>query len=439
MALKTAIFAVTGNPVLHSKSPAFFNAAFQELSIDAVYTRLAAWSARDIVEGIRAIGLAGVNITSPFKEEIIPFLDETDGDAQHIGAVNTVVAKDGKLTGCNTDHLGVCHAFLRNGISLFGKKAVVLGAGGAAKAAVFGLTQEGARVVICNRTLNKALQMALDFGCRAVPLGSLEDELRDADILVACLPYLEGRIVNPSALTQRLTVLDANYGTESHLSQDARLRGCNVIDGREWLLFQGVESFIRLTGLGAPLGTMRKALYDQPIGKKNSVALIGFMGTGKTSVAGHLGRLMGRTVLDMDRTIEEKTGRSIQDIFALSGEPGFRAVEKDVVRQIARVSGGVIACGGGVVVDAENVVTLKENGVVVWLWADEGTILKRVGDGKGRPLLAGEGRDFTVGRLLEGRRHRYAQASDLIVRTDGKEVQEIAERIGHEYDMYFAN
>lgn len=438
MGLKAGIFAVAGNPVLHSKSPAVFNAAFQELSIDAVYTRLAAWSAQDIVDTILAIGLKGVNITSPFKEGVIPFLDDMDGDARNIGAVNTVLAADGKLTGYNTDHLGVRHTFLQNGISLFQKKALVLGAGGAARAAAYGLTREGARVVICNRTLNKALQLALDFGCHAVPLGRVDDELEDADILVSCLPHLEGRIVNPAALTKRLTVLDANYGKESHLSRDARSRGCTVIDGREWLLFQAVEAFIRLTGLTAPLGKMRKALYDTPIGKKENVALVGFMGTGKTSVGGHLGRLTGKTVIDTDRAIEKETARSIQDIFASAGEAGFRAVEREVVRQIGHVSDAVIACGGGVVVDGENVATLKKNSVVVWLWASEETILKRVGDGMGRPLLSEE-RELVIERLLDSRRYRYACASDLIVRTDEKEIEAIAERISHEYDMSFAD
>lgn len=432
MGLKTGIFAVAGNPVLHSRSPALFNAAFGELSIDAVYTRLAASNPRDIIESIPAIGLSGVNITSPFKEEIIPFLDDMDREAHNIGAVNTVVVEEGKLKGYNTDHLGASQAFLQNGISLFQKKVLVLGAGGAAKAAVFGLVKERARVVICNRTLNKALRMALDFGCRAATLENMEGELRDADILLSCLPSLNTRIVNVPALTERLTVLDANYQTETQLSKDARSRGCNVIDGREWLLFQGIEAFTRFTGLQPPIDTMRSALYGKPMRKKSNIALIGFMGTGKTSVAHDLGRVTGKPVLDIDRTIEEKTGHSIQEIFALQGETGFRAVEKDEIGKIAHISDTVIACGGGVVVDAENIAALKETCIVVWLWADEDTILKRVGTGEERPLLPGENRALAIGRLLDNRLPRYAYASDLIVRTDGKGIEEIAERIGYE-------
>jgi shikimate dehydrogenase len=439
MGFRTKIFAVAGNPVLHSRSPALFNAAFRELSMNAVYTRLAASTTEDIIASVRAIGLAGVNITSPFKEGIISFLDHVDLEAQSIGAVNTVVAKHGKLTGYNTDHVGVRNAFLQNGISLFQKKAVVLGAGGAARAAVFGLIQEGARVVICNRTPEKALQMALELGCRATTLGNMDEELRDADILLSCLPSLDGRVVDTASLTRGLTVLDANYQTDTQLSMDARANGCRVIDGREWLLFQGIKAFAIFTGFEPPLDRMRSALYRKPIRKKRNTALIGFMGTGKTSVARDLGRVTGRPVVDMDRAIEEKAGHSIGEIFALQGESRFRAMERDELGEIAHISRAVVACGGGVVLDGENIAILKENCIVTWLWADEDTILDRLGNDKERPLLTGESRALAIGRMLTTRLPLYARASDLIVRTDGRGVKEIAERIKHEDHMFLAH
>ena len=143
---KTQVFAVTGNPILHSKSPQMFNAAFQELGIDAVYSRLAATSAEEAIACARAIGIQGLNVTAPFKEDVRGYLDTVDESANKINAVNTITldSESHELKGYNTDHFGVVAAIEGHGISLEGKKAVVLGAGGAGRAAVYALENAGA-------------------------------------------------------------------------------------------------------------------------------------------------------------------------------------------------------------------------------------------------------------------------------------------------------
>ncbi|OPX95087.1 MAG: Shikimate dehydrogenase [Syntrophorhabdus sp. PtaB.Bin006] len=436
MRFDTKIFAVAGNPVLHSKSPLMFGAAFKALSLDAVYTRLAASDGRDIVDTVRAIGISGINITSPFKEEIVPFLDHVDDRARRLGAVNTVVATEGRTEGYNTDVEGAKNAFLMNGIDLAGRKAVILGAGGAAKAAVLGFIEEGVQVVICNRNLKKAEQIAKEFGCRAAPLGKIGEELKNADILLSCLPALEERIVDGRDLAERLIVLDAYYQGETYLVRDAKEKGCKIIDGREWLLFQGTEAFARFTGSEPPIEVMRKELYKEAAGdkRKRNIALIGFMGTGKTSVARDLGKLMKKSVVDIDEVIEKKAGRSIAEIFRTEGERAFRDIEKRETREVSGVSGVVIACGGGVVVDGENVAALKENCLVVWLWADRDTIRERVGDNGERPLLAGARREHVMDVIFAERIPLYAHAADLVVGTDRRTIQETVKRIAHESD-----
>ena len=151
------IFAVTGNPILHSRSPEIFRAAFEALGLDNYYyLRFASSRAEEIVQAMREATVSGFNVTSPFKEKVIPLLDDLDDGARKIGAVNLIVNEGGRLKGFNTDVMGVEQAFLENGVTLAGKKAVVLGAGGAAKAAVAALTEAGTDVVIINRTFKKA-------------------------------------------------------------------------------------------------------------------------------------------------------------------------------------------------------------------------------------------------------------------------------------------
>ncbi|OPY81250.1 MAG: Shikimate dehydrogenase [Syntrophorhabdus sp. PtaU1.Bin153] len=437
----TKILAVAGNPVLHSKSPLMFRAAFKAMSVDAVYTRFAASDGRDISDTVKAMGISGINITSPFKEEIVPFLDHVEDRARRLGAVNTVAVTNGRTEGYNTDVDGAKNAFLANGIDLAGRKAVILGGGGAAKAAVLGFIEEGARVVIANRSFEKAEQIAKELGCRAGRFGDIGEELKSADILLSCLPALEDRVVDGRDLTERLVVLDAYYQGETCLVKDAREKGCKVIDGREWLLFQGTEAFARFTGLEPPIGVMRKALYDkgsEDEGKKN-IALIGFMGTGKTSVARDLGKTLKRPVVDIDALIEEKAGRSIAEIFRTEGEHAFRDIEKREVHRVAGISGTVIACGGGAVIDGENVAVLKENCLVVWLWAGRDTIRERVGDNGERPLLAEARRKHAMDVIFAERIPFYARAADLVVATDGRTIQETVKRIAYESDTFLSH
>ena len=134
-----SIYAVTGNPILHSKSPDMFNAAFRDLALDAAYVRLAAQSAEEAMAVARKIGIHGLNVTSPFKTEIIPCLDELEKGAEKMGSVNAVLQKDGKYIGYNTDADGVLQGAQRRRFRSPGEKGRVLGAGGAAMSAVFAL------------------------------------------------------------------------------------------------------------------------------------------------------------------------------------------------------------------------------------------------------------------------------------------------------------
>lgn len=408
-----------------------FRAAFRAGSVDAVYLRFASADVNEIARAARTMQFHGFNITSPYKERILPFLDDMDEAARRSGAVNTVVLRNGRLTGFNTDVEGVREALLRHGVTLRGKRALVLGAGGAARAAALALVSRGVSVTLMNRTIKRAQKIAAAFSCRVAPVEVIPREMENTDILISCIS--EGRSMVPrDCLTRDLVVLDAHYREETPLKRDATAGKCTVIDGREWLLFQGAGAFRHFTGQEPPVSAMRRALYDDGACAKKNIALIGFMGTGKSAVGRHLAQNLKMAHIDIDDEIERKSASSITDIFRDLGEASFRRMEERQIDAAAGTSGTIISCGGGAVLNAANVDRLRDSATVVWLNAGVGTILQRVGDDWSRPLLDVQDRRSEIDKMLRLRTDHYARACDLVINTDGKRPEEVAGRIQDE-------
>jgi len=426
-----SLFVVAGKPILKSRSPEIMNAAFRALSIDAAYTRMAPSDAADIVNTARSMGIKGFNVTAPFKEAVIPHLDELDRDAGAIRAVNTVVNESGNLKGYNTDFIGVKDALVRNGVDPRGKYAVVLGASGAGRAAVFALRSSGAWVTVVNRTYERGRGLAAATGSAFLPIGEIDEAVGRADILVSCVPSCE-RIIKPSSFRKDLAVLDAHYSSETALTTDARAAGARVIDGREWLLFQALPAFRLFTGKDAPEDVMRKALYYVGESPRTNVGLIGFMGAGKSAAGEGVARRLGMTILDTDRAVADRAGFSIPEIFSNYGEDRFRTLEEAEVGRVKNLSGMVISFGGGSVLKETNRDVIRGRCAAFWLWASADVIMDRIGDDGRRPLLEGRGRAADVGAMLRARFPFYARAADCVINTDGCAVEEIIERICNE-------
>lgn len=424
---KTRLFAVTGNPILHSLSPRMHNAAFEALGIDATYTRLVAESAVDALRSAREIGITGLNVTSPFKEEMTKLCDILDKDSRQTGAVNTILVQNDNVSGFNTDVVGVKNALANNGVKLNEASALVIGAGGAAKAAVVALAGSGANVTVVNRTVEKAEQIAKRFGCEYSDVSGLNEIVPKTDILVSAIST-DQKMVPQEALGDKMVVLDANYSVESALVRDAKAVGCRIIDGREWLLHQGTAAFEAFTGRMAPRKAMKLAAYanDKATGQKPNIALIGFMGSGKTTTAKGIANVNGMQNIDIDENIEQKTGTKIKDIFENHGETRFRKMEHEEITAIDGANNCVIACGGGAAINQQNVEILRKNCIVVWLSASPKTIFKRIGNDDGRPLLNVENREGVAQRIMRQRIRLYANASDIVVNTDGKTVENVA-------------
>lgn len=419
------IYAVTGSPAFHSLSPYIFRRAFEAVELDATYTRLAADTAAEALDTARAIGLCGINVTSPFKEEIVPLVDEIDDSASMIGAINTVVFKDGKTLGLNVDGEGVIAMCAKAGFDPDGQRVAVLGAGGAARAAAFVLKMSGADVVIVNRSEERGMRAAKSLGLPFVPLSEARDAIGNAAALFACWPKSAGDF-DASLLASDQIVFDANYG-ESAFAGASFKAGCRYMDGIEWLLGQAFACFELLTGKPAPADAMRNALEGAEW-CRGHIILTGMMGSGKSRVAEDLAGLMELDVIDTDVGIEVASGRTIPEIFEKSGEAEFRTIEAEVVRQALDGPRSVIALGGGALLNPDTSKLARGRGDIVWLWATPKTCTERASDGS-RPLIASRDPEVRLTEILRERRASYARASALVVSTENRSAREAAGKI----------
>jgi len=251
------------HPAGHTRSPTLHRAAYAALGIDAVYLAFDVPPARlaDAIQGARALGVRQLSISLPHKETVMPLLDAVDETARHIGAVNTVVREGEHLVGYNTDWLGAVQALERER-KLSGLRAVVLGAGGAARGVVFGLLRRGARVTVLNRTPARAAELARELGAQAG--GSLEEIGKLAfDVLVNTTSIglrSDESPVAADAIPPGSLVMDAVYEPErTRLLRDAETRGARTLSGKWMLVLQAAEQLRLLTGRVAPDEAMAAA------------------------------------------------------------------------------------------------------------------------------------------------------------------------------------
>lgn len=259
---RTQLCGVVLHPAGHTRSPAMHNAAFAALGIDAVYV------AFDVppdalpaaVAGARALGIRQLAVSIPHKEAMPALCDEVDATARRIGAVNTVTLRDGRLVGSNTDWIGVVRAIEAHG-PIADRDAVVLGAGGAARAAVFGLRERGARVRVLNRTRARAERLASELGAVAGPLDALAQGRCDILVNTTRVGLREDASpVHADAIPAGCLVLDAVYDPpRTRLLRDAEARGARAIEGKWWLVHQAAEQIRAWTGADAPVDVMEKA------------------------------------------------------------------------------------------------------------------------------------------------------------------------------------
>lgn len=259
---KTQVYGIVGRPVSHSLSPAMHNAAFQALGFNAVYVPFHVEQLPLAVAGLRGLQVRGVSVTIPWKKDILALLDDVDDRARVIGAVNTVVNRDGRLWGTNTDWQGALQA-LEEVTAVSGQRALVLGAGGAGRAIVYALGQAGAEVLVADADQTKAQNLAQEFGAAALTLPQAAQV--QAAILINATPLgmspqVEASPLPPASLEHFQVVMDIVYAPlQTRLLREAGARGCQCLDGLKMLVYQGARQFELFTGHPAPADLMRRA------------------------------------------------------------------------------------------------------------------------------------------------------------------------------------
>ncbi len=267
------LFGVLGDPVSHSLSPVMHNAAFKALGMECEYHafRVSPDNLEKALHGAHALGFGGLNLTIPLKEKALEIVQPSEL-AKQIGAVNTIDFKQ-NIAGHNTDGIGAKMALSSAGIKITGKKVLLLGAGGAARAIAFQLAKDDAKVTIANRTLERAEALAKDVKkvgkVQASSYENLKDLIHDSDILinstsVGMYPKVSATIVTSDMLHKDLAVFDIVYNPQNTmLLKEAKKAGATTIDGVMMLVFQGAESFKIWTGRTPPVDVMEKAVREK--------------------------------------------------------------------------------------------------------------------------------------------------------------------------------
>ncbi len=263
------IYGIFGDPIEHSLSPAMQNAALKAMGIEACYHafRVGEDKLKDALLGARAMGFSGLNLTIPLKEKAMTMgVLKPDPLAKAIGAVNTISFSDRGIIGYNTDGWGASLALKESGILVKGRTVLLIGAGGAARAIANTLKQEGAEILIANRSIKRAEELAAQIKAAAYDISHLKSLAARSEIIINCtsVGMREGdpRLLEPDSFHEGQAVFDIVYNRETELLQDARRAGAVALDGVMMLVYQGARALEIWTGRKAPAAVMERAVRE---------------------------------------------------------------------------------------------------------------------------------------------------------------------------------
>ncbi len=363
------------------------------------------------VEGfLRERDFCAINVTIPYKETVMPYLDGVSDEARAIGAVNTVVNKGGKLFGFNTDFYGIKALLQKADVDVRGKNVLVLGTGGTAKTATAVMNALGAKSVV--KVSRSKKDGAIDY-----------DEAlkrKDTQVIfnatpVGMFPHDEGKPIDVAAFENLEGVLDAIYHPlDTNLVLQAREKGCKAMGGLYMLVAQAVYASRLFLSKGIDdikISEIDEA-YEKILAMKKNVVLVGMPSSGKSTVGKRVANALGREFVDTDEEIVKRINMPIAEFFAKFGEGEFRRIESEVVDEISRKSEIVIATGGGVILAKNNVYALKRNGKVVFL----NRSLENLTATASRPLAS---KKQDVENLFAVRLPLYKACADIEIKNDG--------------------
>jgi shikimate dehydrogenase len=449
----TIVCGIIGNPVRHTMSPLIHNSFSEMLGINLVYVpfEVPADGLKAAVRGAYELGIKGMNVTVPYKSDVLEYLKYTDPLAESIGAVNTLVRDEALkgYRGYNTDMTGLYRAMQEEGIELENETVVILGAGGVARPTAHLCINKGARkVYILNRTLEKAEAICAELEDDRVVAMDINNYheilLREKSFFaiqctsVGLFPDVNSAVIEDEEFYKKVSsAMDLVYRPlQTKFLKLAKEAGAKTFSGLKMLLYQGIDAFemwneaenIKISKEEAD--QVYKSLVLEVVGASN-IILEGFMGSGKSTVAAILADRLELDLMDTDEAIEEAEGRTISEIFEEEGEASFRDMETELLKTIVTEHWRelVISLGGGLPMREENRELLKKAGKVVLLRANPSTVYERLKEDTTRPLLRGDNPKEKIQELHNLRKNQYEAAADIVVDTDDKTPEEIADTI----------
>ncbi|MBR6402421.1 MAG: AAA family ATPase [Eubacterium sp.] len=449
---KTTVLGVIGNPIEHTLSPVIHNTISEKMGINAIYVPIKVeYDIEKAVQGAEAMGFGGLNITVPYKQDVMKSLVEVDELAEKIGAVNTLVPASDGFKGYNTDMPGLFRALTFHGVCLEGKEIVVIGAGGASRAVCAMLVHYGAeKIYLINRSIDKAQDIA-SLSEKIVPLGITENDsvgsykdIPEGEYIAFQCTSLGLRAGDPLLIDDDDFYKKISYGydliynpAETPFTLKLKSLGIPYNNGLTMLLYQAVIAYELWFDVKIPeeiCEKARRALFKKVYRGCDNIVLTGYMGSGKSTVGRKLAEKLERIYIDVDEYIVESEKKSIPQIFEEAGEEGFRMIETRALREIHNKYFGnaIIATGGGVVLKQENREILKDMGNVFYLFADVETTFNRVKGDSNRPLLSSNDEEELKNRIetmIGQRRGYYELSADFFIDTNKKNIDEIVDEV----------
>ncbi len=378
--------------------------------------------ARDeLGEFMRAKKFKAINVTIPYKQDVIPYLDWISNTAKKIGAVNTIINRDGKLYGYNTDFAGMTALIKLNGIEINGKRVLVLGSGGTSKTAVAVAESLGAKQVV--RVSRTAKEDCITY----------EDAYKnfsDAQVIInttpcGMYPNIIGEPINLDRFDMVEAVIDAIYNPLcSNLVIKAKNKGIKATGGLYMLVHQAAVAAELFTGTKID-ESKTYDVYKKIVATKRNIVLIGMPSSGKSTVGKQLANQLQMQFIDTDKEIEKVAGKTIAEIFKTQGEVAFRDIESQVIAEVAAKQNCIIATGGGAVLREQNITLLKGNGTIYFIDRP----LEKLVTTDDRPLSSN--RDDLVKRYNE-RYDIYCNTADKRVE-NADEIQSVIDTIKEDF------
>ncbi len=370
-----------------------------------------------VEEFMRAREFDGINVTIPYKEKVIPMLDYVDDDAKKIGAVNTVVNKNGKLYGYNTDYSGMRALVLRVGAEIEGKKVLIIGTGGTSKTARAVASDLGAKEIIF--VSNTLVEGACSY--EEVYLNHTDVDVIFNTSPVGMYPRNNTCPIDLSKFPKLQALIDVVYNPiKTKLVREAHSLGIKAEGGLYMLGAQAVYAYEHFSGNKATK-ELCDSVYNDVIKEKSNIILIGMPASGKSTVGKRLANLTGKQFIDTDEEIVKEDGKEISTIFAENGESYFRDLEAKIIEDVSKLNGFVIATGGGAILREKNVDNLKQNGKLYFLDRDLELLIPT----SDRPLSSDRA---SIEKRYNERYHIYKSVADVIVNGNGT-VDEVAKEI----------